>query len=372
MNLRPEVELLLLCASPVRNDARSARIPQLLNQALDWNYLEAFASSHRLAPLLHWELKSLDDGFRDNLKNSLLLTRELVHVLDMLESEGIPALPFKGPTLALAAYNNLALRSFCDLDILVRREDAWRVRDLLQAAGYQSKLHLKPGREAGYLTAYDEIVMYGPGGSPLLEIHWAFVPPHFSFNLGLPDCWPRRQRVSLGNRKLPALHPDDLLLVLCVHGSKHCWAHLGLICDVAWLLTKQPVDWPPFLDRTRNLGVHRMVLLGVALASKVFDVPLAVPLADPAVQLLVEEIVETLFGAGHDETSIRANSSLHMRMRERRRDRWRYFLRLATRPGVEDWEMIDLPKPLSFLYPLLRYPRLALKYGALKYRSRIP
>ncbi len=361
-----EQELLLLCASPVRTGTRSSRIAFLRQQPIDWDSLEELASYHNLAPLLHWELDPLDDGFRENLKNSLLLTRELVGIIDILAAAGVPTLPFKGPTLALAAYNSLALRSFCDLDILVRREDAWRARDLLQSTGYTPKFQVKPGLETAYLDAYDELVMYGPGGSPLLEIHWAFLPPRFSLDLDFSDCWPRRVQIPLANRTLPACHPEDLLLILSAHGAKHCWSHLGLICDVAWLITSHPPDWPSLLSRARKLGIQRMVLLASALATEVFDVPgLLQP--DPAISSLVDEIVAALFGAHHDETSIRASASLHMRMRERRRDRWGYFLRLATRPGIEDWEMLDLPRPLRFLYPLLRYPRLLKKY-----KSRIP
>ena len=62
----------------------------------------------------------------------------------------------------------------------------------------------------------------------MLEIHWAFVPPHFSFDLDFLNCWARRVQIPLANRTVPALHPEDLLLVLCVHGSKHCWSHLGV------------------------------------------------------------------------------------------------------------------------------------------------
>ena len=361
--MTPEEELLVLCASPVHDDIRTARIAYLRQQPLDWNRLEDLAGYHRLAPLLHWELKSLGTGFQENLKNSLLLTRELVRVIDLLEGEGIPALPFKGPTLALAAYNNLALRSFCDLDILVTREDVWRVRNLLQSIGYTAKVQVKPGLETAYLNSYDELVMYGPEKSTLLEIHWAFVPPHFSFDLDFLNCWDRRVQIPLANRTLPALHPEDLLLVLCVHGSKHCWSHLGLVCDVAWLLTNQPLDFLPVLNRARNLGVHRMLLIALALASRVFNVPNPAQ-PDNAVAPIVDEILVALFGEHHDETSIRESASLHMRMRERRRDRLRYFAQLATRPGIEDWEMVDLPESLNFLYSLLRYPRLLTKYAA--------
>jgi Uncharacterised nucleotidyltransferase len=45
------------------------------------------------------------------------MTGSLLQVVDLFSREGIPVLPFKGPTLAMAAYRNLALREFVDLDL---------------------------------------------------------------------------------------------------------------------------------------------------------------------------------------------------------------------------------------------------------------
>ena len=348
--------MLLRCASPVDSG-------ELNPEGVDWDYLRDLADSHKLLPLVYWRLKppALEENFRANLKNSLLLTRELVHVIDLLAAEGISVIPFKGPTLALRAYRNLALRNFCDLDILLRREDVWKARELLEGAGYRSKLQLDARREKAYLDSYDEVVMYGPDGTTLLEIHWAFVPPHFGVRMDFADCAGRLEHLPLASRTLPSLHPDDLLLVLCVHGSKHCWSHLGLICDVAWLVTAYPFDWEPLLWRARKMGIYRMVLLALTLAEKTLRVKMQVA-HDPAADQLADEIIAALFGERHDETSIAANGSLHLRMRERLRDRVRYFLLLATRPGVEDWEVVNLPASLNFVYRVLRFPRLAIKY----------
>jgi hypothetical protein len=380
MTRSAEAQLLLLCVTPRKNDATRARIATLLDGALDWNLLQDMADSHRLTPLLYWELNAvrpdavpadLSARYHANLRNSMLLTRELLRVTDLLESNGIPAIPFKGPTLALKAYKSLALRSFDDLDIILRAEDAWKARDLLRRHGYIAKGELSPGREQDYLRSYDELVMYHEGGG-LLELHWGFVPPHFSIALDISHCWPRREHIPLANRTIPSLHPEDLLLVLCAHGAKHCWSHLGLITDFAWLLAREPLDWLSILTRARGLGIERMVLLGASLAFRIFEVPLADPVAaaierDPAVDILTNEIAAALFGDRHDERSIRDNASMHMRMRERLSDRLRYFFKLTFRPGLEDWQAIDLPAALSFLYPVLRFPRLALKY-----RSRVP
>jgi hypothetical protein len=103
------------------------------------------------------------------------------------------------------------------------------------------------------------------------------------------------------------------------------------------------------------------------LVRDLLEVPLAEQVEreiahDAKATVLATEIKQALFGVRHDETAIVKSGALHMRMRERRRDRARYFLRLTTRPGIEDWQAVDLPRGLSFLYPLVRFPRLARKY----------
>ena len=373
--MRPEIELLLLCASPTKNAERSARARQLLDGTLDWDHLVNLADSHRLMPRVYWELKSLrpdaipaslEEAFRQNTRNSLLLTQELIRILELFDREAIPAIPFKGPTLAVRAYGNLALRSFDDLDIFVREADVWRARDLLEREGYKANRRLPEKLQKPYIRSYDELLLHDPGKTLLLELHWAFLPRHFSVSLDTALFWQRTELVSIGSRQVPTLGNEDLMLVLCLHGAKHCWSHLGLICDVAWLAAGKALCWDTLIQRARDAGALRMLLLALALAARTLDAPLAEPVArgiaaDPEVTTLSAEIAAKLFGARHDERSILRSGILHVRMRERLRDRLLYTFRLATRPGVEDWEMFNLPASLSFLYPLLRIPRLALK-----------
>jgi Uncharacterised nucleotidyltransferase len=133
-SMLPEIQLLLLCASPVETEERAARIQELMDGNLDSSVLQERADSYRLMPLLYWELKSrrpdntpqwLANQFEQNLRRNLFLTSELFRILDFFERESIAAIPFKGPTLAVTAYSNLALRRFDDLDILVSPEDVW-------------------------------------------------------------------------------------------------------------------------------------------------------------------------------------------------------------------------------------------------------
>src|SRR5215475_4413533 len=118
--LRPEVELLICCAQTSIASERALRIQDLLEQDLDWSYLVHTASRHGVMPLLYHSLRTvcpdavpqavfaqLRVHFLVNADHNQLLTQELLMILHVLESHGIPAIPYKGPTLAVAVYGSI-------------------------------------------------------------------------------------------------------------------------------------------------------------------------------------------------------------------------------------------------------------------------
>lgn len=370
-----ERSLLVLCASPT--PSQEQLIGAASDENLDWELLLDLADRHAITPLLYWRLNSfnpdvlpgaLGAAFQKNVCRNLWLTRELLELHQLLEREGIQLMPFKGPTLALVAYGNLALRQFVDLDLLVRKSDALHARELLLANGYRSILQLSPRREQAYLDVYDEFVLSSEDGHCLVELHWAVTPSKFSIPLDTLPFWKCSESVCIGNTRVSCLGLEDLLLVLCVHGAKHCWSHLSLIADVAWLIAKRPeVNWETFLERARAIGSLRIALLGLSLANGILQAPLPEAVLrtiknDRATKALANRVVAGFAALDDEPNSMLRAALFHMKVRERWQDRVRYFCRLATTPGVEDWQIVDFPPGLAFLYWFLRYPRLMGKY----------
>src|SRR5262245_9947230 len=127
-----ENELLLCSARVVFDPGQTERCAKLFEQPLNWEYLLRMSYRHSTWPLLCWHanrlgpvgvppaiLDQLRDEFLWNAQHNLVLTGELLQLLQLFEGEGIRALSFKGPTLTAFAYGNLALRVFNDLDLLV-------------------------------------------------------------------------------------------------------------------------------------------------------------------------------------------------------------------------------------------------------------
>lgn len=378
---RSESQLLLHCARTQVSAEDAEKIREITRLPLDWAWLLNEARVHRLLPLLAKHLGEISpDGvpggvleelkrlFHLNARRNLFLTKELLGILSLLAAEGIDAIPYKGPVLSASVYGNLALREFSDLDILVRRRDVLRARDILLALQYETHFHLPPRHEEAFLRYQSEYCLSRPDG-PLVEVQWRIAPDYFSFALTPEDLMGRLSRGQLGGRSVSMLCPEDLLIVLCAHGAKHMWSRLAWVCDVAELLRAKPdLDWESVMSRGHDLGGRRMISLGLVLARDL----LGAPIPEAANQRFKEDaVVKSLAGqvwrrftsgVSNSEPGLAELCRFNLKARERWRDRLRYGLRLALTPTEGDWALLPLPAPLFFLYYVVRPARLALQY----------
>jgi hypothetical protein len=358
----------------------------LLRSDLDWAYLLREAQRHRIMPLLFWQLNScapeaVPKGVLDELRNrffsnsvrNLLLARELLELLDLIESNGIRTIAFKGPTLAVVAYGNLALRDFADLDVIVHREDVLKAKELLIALGYRPQHQLTRAQEEAFLHYEREHTFSHAANGTLVELHWEVTWRAFSFALNGESLWRHLERVPLGGGTVLTFSPTDTLLVLCVHGAIHLWWRLGWIYDVAWLLqTNKELDWERLEQQATAQSGRRMLHLGLFLANDLLgaNIPAEVlhrTQADKGVMELAQQVRERLFSNIEEPSAFFDAQTLfhpfHLSVMERLRDRARYCIHQATTPIYDDWEQYPLPASLFPLYRALRLVRLARKYG---------
>ncbi len=378
---RPELELLLACARTPLQSGNTDAIRMQLSSPLDWNEVLRLARQHAVLPLLYHHLKTLgpqmlpqaawnrlSNRFRANLSHNLFMTAELLKILRMLEAHGIAAIPYKGPALAAAVYGDVALRQFGDLDILVRQCDVLNVKALLLNHGYQPAFTLTPAQESAYLRSSCEYNFRNKTQGIHLDIHWRIVRPDFMFSLDIDRLWECLETVQLGGHPIPSLRPEELLLILCVHGGKHEWERIGWICDVVQLVhSRRDIQWQRLIEQATRLGVVRILRLGLFLAHDLLDATLP---PDIATWVRVDGMANTLAAQVYDQLSQAPHSpnfthhTFTLKMRERWRDRMAYSCRLPGALNVEDLTFFPLPSYLSGLYYGLRPIRLLGKYTA--------
>ena len=397
---RAKIELLLCCARTSIDSKTLERLRTLLRQDIDWHGVISTANRHGVLPLLYRSLSrsspdavpkaildQLRESFRSNVPHSLLLTAELLKLLDLFAAHGINAIPFKGPVLAASVYKDLSLRPFSDVDVLVNREDLPKAGGLLASLGYR-----QPTADNGVASERDpdpeDVAYFEPkfyffvhqDQGKRVDLQWRVTDRYFSFSL--EGGRGRLVPVMVAGRSVLTFAPMDLLLILCAHGAKHQWQEIKWICDVAELLRteKEKIDWRKLQQEASRQGVRRMLNLGLFLAHDLLGAELPVEVSKTVERdfrggSVVSRIVSKLFTESTEPFGDFELVIFYLRTMDRWQDRVRFcfsylsqWLRHVATPTSKDRELVPLPAPLSFLYCFFRPLRLTFRYLRLALR----
>ena len=373
---RGDHELLLLCARTTSNDLLATRLRELASTNIDWQYLFLLARRHSIVPLLYLQLDrhasdlvpsehlaQLKKHYLENVARNTVLTAELCRLITRFADSGIDAIPYKGPALALFAYGNVALRRFVDLDVIVKKSDVLKAREILLAEGYTPSKSLSLNQQELLLRTQHNMQFSRNNHRLIFELHWELAPHLFASTVDSDQLWDNLTTIDLNGTVVKTLSAADLLFSLCVHGSRHLWERLGWICDIAELLARHTFDWPTLLNRATQADTDRMFLLGLYLAEQLLQAPLPAEVkqrcdGDPRLATLAGNVVEHLFsGTTHVPATSREIFKYNIGVRKTLSARARYIL-FMLRPTDGDLGAHSLPESLSFAYYLARPFRL--------------
>jgi len=83
----------------------------------------------------------------------------------------------------------------------------------------------------------------------------------------IPSACGSLESISLAGTSVLTFRPQDLLLIICMNGTKDVWKSLKQICDVASNPRSSGARWDQVMKQSRILGSERMLLLSCLLAS---------------------------------------------------------------------------------------------------------
>jgi putative nucleotidyltransferase-like protein len=387
----PEKRLLVCCARTQLTPEVASTIREILAGPLDWDFLLWEAEENSITPLLDRHLSAVAPGAapaaaqeqlkktcRANTVRCLYLTAELINILQLFQSQTIPAIPYKGPVLAAQAYGDVALREFEDLDIILRQSDVPKAHEIIVSLGYKPKFDwiLSPGAAASLVPG--EYNYRDESRRAMVELHTEITLRHFPIKPDLDAFIRNLAPVRVSDRDILTFTAEDLLPMLCIHGSKDFWERLSWMADVSELVQSHPaLDWDRVLRFAQPLNATRMLNLGLALAASVLGASLPSEIsvrvkADRVAGEVAAEVRQRLLSRPFRTLDAAGRFHFRRRMLEGRFDGWRYAMRLAVVPSEDDWEMMRLPRVLAPLYLALRPLRLLQKYGWARRRDVKP
>jgi hypothetical protein len=364
---------------------RAGRIKTLLRKKVEWDFLFRVALQHGITPLLYWHLNAvcpdtvpapmlhqLRNHFDANAKHNLLLMGELLKLLDQFQKNGISAISFKGPFLAKEIYGNLALRVFCDLDILVHKEDLDKTKELLVSKGYKPCFSYTRAQEVAHLESGHAYTFVRGDGQVHVDLHWRITQSQYFFAIDPESLWARSELVAVAGKSIRKPASEDLLLILCLHGAKHCWERLGWICDVAEIIASdRKIDLPSVLVRADRIRSRRVLLLGLLLARDLLGATLPKKIVerinvDQKLKTTARQVFRHLFSQQPALLREVRRGYLYLKMREGLRHKMPYFfysLRKTMTPNRKDEELLPLPAILAPLHYFFRPLRLLATFA---------
>jgi len=370
-----EWQVLLECGAPSTNVDCLA---DLLQNSFNWPNLLRRAEDHGVVPLVAERLANLDPAliplevrarFRESRRAytacSLQMTAELFHVLERLAETGIETLATKGPVLSARCYGDPGMRQYSDLDLVIREKDIRRATQAMLDLTYEPRVSLS-AIDAKKIPG--EYAFRKPGTHLLVEFHTERTFRYHPRPLQIEKLFERRAFVSIDGRDVPALSPEDELVLICVHGAKHFWERLMWIADVAALISaRQPPDWDRAMAAAREVGAERILRLGLRLASDVLGATLPVQVeanvrSDRAASKLAAQIESLLGSRDPCSIGILQRAAFRVRMRGSLLSGAAYLLRLSLSPTEEDWIPGNEGNRPVFLDAISRPLRLARKH----------
>lgn len=287
----------------------------------NWDNFLEIASFHKVLPLVYQCIKDTNSPLIPNrvlaylraqscivaLRNSVH-SRELFRVVDIFSQNQIPVIPFKGPCLAQQAYGDVNIRQFCDLDILVRKQDFDKAMALLIDLGYLSPYLRQSWKRSFFMRRvssfhYSMMAHELPlgrkedGKKLYIDLHEKISK---YCNLPFDELTQDLHPLAVQKQLIWTLPVEKMLIILCIHGSQDGWNKLQNIFDIACLIHKNPgLDWELVVEQSKEAYCLRRFLLGLALVKKYFNVHLPCEIQnvidqDTALPTLVNLIVNQL------------------------------------------------------------------------------
>ncbi len=364
-----------------QNKIDTASVIERLSAYSDQDYLRLYqlANKHGVYPLLYKALKSIaPDTFSDAtesdfkqsnmavVQHNMLMSGELLQLMQLFDEHGMEAMAFKGPALAEMAYGSVALRQYGDLDILIKKENIGTALALLQNRGYTPEIVLENETLDTFYNCVNVIGLHK--GAVRVEVHWELLSKNYAIDWDEEELWKDYETIKINQRPIKMLSFENHILYLCAHGSKHLFERLEWICDIDRAIRSHvKTDWDKLILQAKTMGIERMLLLGLTLSKLFFGLELPEKIekkidSDPRIEELIQKVIGLHYS---DETSAAkpyGSFGLLWQMRENLIDRLRFTYQAMFAPTLIDYQFVRLPNKLLFLYPFIRPFRLLTKY----------
>ncbi len=202
-------------------------------------------------------------------RNTVMLHHAAV-ILNALKAAGIEVIVLKGLYLVEHIYASIGLRTFGDLDLLVRKERLADALAAMQGLGYKLSTWYDPtveNTDIKHLPPLEKV------DSPTVEVHWTILEEDEPFSIDTDGLWQRAIPAKAAGVEMLALGLEDLILHLSMHFTYQHRLRAGLrnLYDIAEVIRQNDskIDWQQLVLTSREWGAERVTWLTFRLLERV-------------------------------------------------------------------------------------------------------
>lgn len=374
-----EAAILLLCCRIHFKTASTHELQQLIaNNKVDWDHFIYLCSYHRVEPVVY---KILADAAIPAstagiikqkrlylIQQSFKLAIETERIIKKLNSHGIECIPYKGAALCRQLYGDIISRESSDIDLVIAPHDFEKVLPLMKEDGYSFE------NQDEYAYFKDAIYKRKKGLS-FNKYQGAAREFHIEFHWRITENVNRLSKAShtllfgptqhllLAKETVKVLNANDHYIALFIHhainDSYAVLRNLTDLCQVAVTDGIRP-DMNYIGQTLAAFRLRKAANICNSLSQHLFGIHLPYALQDAPVhasekKYFIENLLNRKKLGRFYEVRLINKSVLNLK--DSTADKISYIfscIQLRFVPTAKDIRIFNLPRPLYFLYPVLK------------------
>lgn len=374
-----ETAILLLCCRIHFKTASTHELQQLIaNNKVDWDHFMYLCSYHRVEPIVYKILAEVAIPASTAaiikqkrlylIQQSFKLAIETERLIKKLNSNSIKCIPYKGAALCKQLYGDIISRESSDIDLVIAPHDFVKVLPLMKEDGYSFE------NQDEYAYFKDDIYQRKKGLS-FNRYQGAVREFHIEFHWRITENVNRLSKAShnllfgptenllLAKESVNVLNANDHYIALFIHHAiNDSYAVLRNLTDLCQVAVTDVIS-PDMNYIGQSLAAFRLrkaASICNSLSQDLFGINLHYILQDVPVKTSEKKyFVENLLNReklGRYFQARLINRSV-LNLKDSTADKINYILsciHLRFIPTAKDIRIFNLPRPLYFLYPVLK------------------
>lgn len=274
-----EKKLLLLATQP---GERKAELSAILDSKLDWDFIVKMAFGLEIVPLFYRGLSpflkggKIPAGAVSALKKQVCFVtglnlgyfRELKRLVAGFDKAGIPVCLLKGAAVCMPVYESISLRSFGDIDILIKPNDLEGAIKLF-GSNYQLDYFL-PTLDMCKKYHFHVSLIRKKVPAYCFEIHWSLFTPDSSLNLPPASLWENTSSFEFEGVTFKTLSPENMFLHTVIHFTRNAFSSPRDLWDIHWLLSRGSVDFEVLREKLRKFKLEKRAAVCLLFVDHLF------------------------------------------------------------------------------------------------------